>query len=171
MVFQIEYMNLEISQKTTEALRWIVEILVRCKIDYQISGGLAGKIFGSQRKLNDIDIDIPDKYLNEILPEISKYVVYGPERYLDGKWDLELITLNYQGQEIDISGADTLLISNKKRTRWIPLQTDFSKCLNLTLNGVDIKVINPRDLIEYKKELDGEHQLEDIRAAQQYLSK
>jgi len=162
-------MKIQLEEKTKNALKWIVNILDNHKIDYQISGGLAGKIFGSQRKLNDIDIDISEKYFLEILPEISEYIIFGPARYKDAKWDLELITLNYHGQEIDISGIDTLLISNKERTKWISYPGFLSEALNMECVGLKIKMINPKYFLEYKKELDGEQQLEDIKAVEQYL--
>jgi len=162
-------MNLLLEEKTTNALHWIIGILDKHKIDYQISGGFAGKIFGSKRELHDIDIDISKKFFGKILPEISTYIIFGPDHYVDAKWDLELITLNYNGQEIDISDSDSPLISNKERTQWISFQTNFSKTLDIDLNGIKIKIINPKDFIEYKKELDGEHQLEDIEAAKNYL--
>ena len=44
-----------------EALKWIVNILKTNKVPFRISGGLAVKIYGSKRDLDDIDIDIPDK--------------------------------------------------------------------------------------------------------------
>ncbi|KKR43929.1 hypothetical protein A2356_03490 [Candidatus Nomurabacteria bacterium RIFOXYB1_FULL_39_16] len=162
---------MHLEEKTINALRWIVDILDKHKINYQISGGFAGKIFGCKRELNDIDIDISKKDFDKILPEISTYIIYGPSHYIDAKWDLELITLNYHGQEIDIGDCDNILISNKERTKWISFATNFSKTLDINLNGIKIKVINPKDFIEYKKELDGEHQLEDIEAAKCYLIK
>lgn len=164
-------MNLPLEDKTINALHWIIEILNKNKIDYQISGGFAGRIFGSKRELHDIDIDISKKDFNKILPEISDYIIYGPNHYIDAKWNLELITLNYNGQEIDISDSDNVLISNKERTKWISFLTDFSKTLEIDLNGINIKVINPNDFMEYKKELDGEHQIEDIEAVKNYLIK
>jgi hypothetical protein len=154
---------------TKSALKWIVTILNKHKINYQISGGLAGKIFGSKRELNDIDIDISEKDFSKILPEISNYIIYGPARYIDDKWNLKLITLNYHGQEIDICGSDNILISNKNRTKWISFVPNLSKALNIDFDGIWIKVINPKDFIKYKKELDGDHQLEDIQAAEKYL--
>lgn len=162
-------MNLFLEEKTQKALFWIVGILNKHKIEYQISGGFAGKIFGSKRELHDIDIDISKKFFSKILPEISDYILYGPAHYVDAKWDLELITLKYNGQEIDIGDSDGPLISNKERTQWISFQTNFSKTLDIDLNGRKIKIINPIDFIEYKKELDGEHQLEDIKVAKNYL--
>lgn len=161
-------MDLQFEQKTIDALIWIIEILNRLKIDYYISGGFAGKIFGSKRELNDIDINISEYNFKKLLPEISKYIIYGPARYKDAKWDLELITLNYKGQEIDIGGVESMLISNKKRTKWLSFYVNFNKVLKFDLNGMKLKIINPKDFILYKRELDGEHQLEDIKAVENY---
>lgn len=44
------------TKNTKEALKWMVSILRKYKIPFQISGGLAAKIYGSDRKLADIDI-------------------------------------------------------------------------------------------------------------------
>jgi len=158
--------------KTQNALIWIINILNSHKIDHQITGGFAGKIFGSERKLNDIDIDISEKHFHAILPEIKEYVTYGPAHYKDAKWDLELITLNYKGQEIDLCGIDNpQKISNKERTKWINYPGFLSEALSVNFNGLNIKVIHPKYFLQYKKELDGEHQLEDIEAVEEYLSK
>jgi|ERR1035437_1016249 hypothetical protein len=159
-----------IEKKTIDTLRWIVEIFNKHNVPYRIGGGFAAKMYGSARPLNDIDFGIPEKYFPVILPEISKYITYGPARYKDAKWDLELITLNYNGQEIDISGNDTEKMSNKERTKWIPSTSFPYNTLDMQIEGIDIKVMNPIELIEYKKELDGEHQLVDIQAVEDYLA-
>lgn len=155
-------------EKTLNALRWIVGIFEAHQIQYQISGGFAAKLYGSSRLLNDIDIDISEKRFTEILPEIQSYITYGPNRYKDGKWELDLITLNYNGQEIDIGGADDARISNKERTAWISLPPVSSKALDIEVGGTYVKVIPPLDLIEYKSELDGDHQAIDIEAVKGY---
>ena len=157
-------------EKTKNALRWIIGILNKHRIQYQIAGGFAAKLYGSERKLNDIDIDVRDKDIPIILPEISKYLTLGPDRYIDGKWDCYLATLNYHGQEIDICGADTLRISNKARTEWIAWAVAFNT-VDMAIGGTLIKVLRPQELINYKKELDGEHQQIDIEAAKSYLLK
>jgi hypothetical protein len=158
-----------VEKKTIEALRWIVEIFNKHSIPYRIGGGFAAKMYGSTRPLNDIDFGINEKYFPTILPEISKYTTYGPARYKDAKWDCELITLNYHNQEIDISGTETIKMSNKKRTEWISLD-ESSDTLDMNVGGIDIKVMNPVELMEYKKELDGNHQLIDIKAVENYLA-
>jgi hypothetical protein len=156
-------------KKTIDALHWIVEIFNRHNVPYRIGGGFAAKMYGSARPLNDIDFGIPEKYFSIILPDISKYITYGPKRYKDAKWDCELITLNYHNQEIDISGTETIKMSNKERTKWLSLD-ESSDTLSMNAEGIEIKVMNPVELMEYKKELDGDHQLIDIKAVENYLA-
>ncbi len=158
-------------KKTIDALRWIVGIFNKNNIPYRIGGGFAAKMYGSSRPLNDIDFGIPEKCFPIILPEISKYTTYGPIRSNDdGKWDCELICLNYNGQDIDISGTDTMKMSNKERTMWIPRGIFPYDTTDMNIEGIDIKVMNSRELVTYKRELDGEHQLVDIKAIEEYLA-
>lgn len=157
-------------QKTIEALKWMIGVFNHHNIPYRIGGGLAAKVYGSPRPLNDIDFGIPEKCFSIILPEISQYITYGPSRWNnDGKWDCELITLNYHGQEIDISGTETIKISNKERTEWMSIDKS-SDALDINIQGIDVRVMEPNELKDYKKELDGEHQLIDIQAIENYLN-
>lgn len=159
----------EIPQKAKDALRWIVGLLNAKHIPYQISGGFSAKLYGSPRPLNDIDIDIPDGKFEDILPEVKDFVIYGPAHYQNGKWDLTLMTLNYYGQEIDIGGSDSAKVSNQERTRWIPIPTDFSRYVPMSVDDIEIKVIPPEELIGYKQHLDGDHQKVDIEATKSCL--
>lgn len=160
---------MELSKKTEEALKWIVGILNTKNISYQICGGFAGKMYGSPRPLNDIDIDIPEKNFTDIMNDVEKYIIFGPKYFNDGKWDMYLMTLNYNGQEIDIGGAFDIKVSNKERTEWIPIPADFSTVRHLKVGSIDIDVMSPKKLIEYKNFLDGEHQVVDIQAVENYL--
>ena len=89
-----------------KTFNWIIGILKKNNIPFVITGGLAAKSYRSPRNLNDIDIDVHDKDLNSILKEIRLYITFGPEQYKDERWDLLLLTLNHEGQDIDISGGD-----------------------------------------------------------------
>jgi len=157
-------------QKVIEALRWIIGILDARKIPYQLSGGFAARLYGSPRELHDIDIDVPEKHFPDILPEISEYITFGPARFQDGKWDCELITLNYHGQDIDLSGAETMRMSDKARTRILDWPADLSAALKMNVENLEVQVIHPRNLARYKKKLDGDHQQIDILAAENYIS-
>ncbi len=157
-------------KKTIKALLWIHGIFEKHKIEYEISGGFAAKLYGSPRSVNDIDIEIPESFFHTILPDMFPYLTFGPARYKNEKWDCELMKISYEGQDIDISGSESLKISSKDRSRWIN-NTDFSaETLPMNLAGINLNVIHPRVLIAYKRELDGDHQLVDISAAEAYLS-
>lgn len=155
--------------KAFVALKWIVGILNERSVEYQITGGFAAKMYGSERELNDIDIDIRDEGMNKILPMIQPHVIFGPTRYTDDKWDCLLVTLSYHGREIDIAGIDTLRISNKERARWITYPDYRFEVVDMSIAGIKVKVQHPTRLIEYKRELDGEHQQADIQTAEEYM--
>ena len=149
---------------TEKAFIWIVSMLNNKKTPFQISGGFAAKIYGSLRELNDIDIDIPDENFHDIYDEVKQYIIYGPENYKDEKRDALLMTLNYEGQDIDITGATNGKISNKDRSAWLKYPCDFNKVTYKEVFEITVPVIQKEDLINYKRELDGEHQLIDIEA-------
>ena len=150
--------------KIKNALVWITNILNSKKIFFQISGGLAAKIYGSPRPLNNIDIDIPEKNFINIYEDVKPYIIYGPSQYKDGKWDCYLMTLNYFGQEIDICGANNTKITTKDNKVWIKLPTNLKNVNYQEYLGVILPVMPKQKLIEYKKQLDGNHQLVDINS-------
>lgn len=125
-----------IEQKFFNALQWIVKILEKHSIPYTISGGFAAHLYDAKRELNDIDIDIQDKAFDIILDDIKDYLVFGPSRYKDAKWDLKLATLNYHGIEIDLGGSDACSIYNDDKKEWIKSPVDFSKAFKFDVNGL-----------------------------------
>ncbi len=156
-------MGQEPKKDTKQALEWVVNILKKHEVPFQISGGCAAKIYGSLRELNDIDIDIPQNYFEKILADVKPFVIYGPAQYKDQKWDLYLMTLNYAGQEIDIGSGDAK-ISTKDRKEWINFDTDFSKAVKKEFLELEVPVIPKEDLVAYKTLLDGDHQQVDIQS-------
>src|SRR3989344_318130 len=105
-------------KNTEEALKWIVNILRKHKIPFEIRGGFAAKIYGSTRELADIDVQIKNTKIESIILDIKNYVIFGPKRYKDRNWDLLLLTLRYKGQVIDISGLGSIKIFNKINKKW-----------------------------------------------------
>lgn len=158
-------------QKTLSALKWITEILDKHQVPYRVGGGFAAYVYGATRSINDIDITFPGKFFPIITPEISNHVTYPFGHSRDEKWDCDGLTLEYEGQEIDITDIDTLKMSNKEKTGWLQTKDSFRKYPNVVTEVERIKVslIDPRDLVAYKKHLDGDHQLVDIKAAEEYI--
>jgi len=134
-----------------KALIWITTILKNHGIAFQITGGLAARVYGSTRELVDIDIDIPENDFDKIKDEVTPFIVFGPDYFKSEHWDLFLMTLNYHGQEIDLSGAYQTKIYDHKNKRWVTLTTDFSKVNSMNIDGLKLPVIERRELIAYKK--------------------
>ena len=147
---------------TKEAFHWIIRILKKYEVPYQISGGLAAKIYGSSRPLADIDIDISEEKFVDILPDVKPYIIFGPERFRNENFDLSLITLNYMGQEIDLC-SQHVKIRDAKTGEWHDNSTDFSRYELQEVYDITIPVIKKDDLVNYKKILGRPVDLEDIK--------
>ncbi len=151
--------------KNTEyAFKWIVGLLQDNKIPFQLSGGLAARGYGSERPLYDIDIEVPDKYFDQLFPLVKDYVVYGPKRYLDNSFDLLLMTLKYEEQKIDISGCETDKLYNYETKQWEYCGTNIDEAVEKEFYGLTVPVIEWRDLVTYKKKIKRAVDLEDVRA-------
>jgi hypothetical protein len=164
-------MRLNLEEKTESALRWITKILADNHIPYKIGGGFAAKVYGSARPVNDIDISLSGKYFPTIVSKVDGYITAGPKHYLNEKWDCTTLSLNYHGQDIDMTDVDTLKMSNLEKSKWINVKgIRLYDAVPININGIDVLIMDPRDLIAYKKELDGAHQLTDISAVQEYMA-
>lgn len=136
---------------TEAALGWIVEILNRKNIPFQIGGGFAARIYGVDRLLNDIDIAVPTKNLQDIYEEAKEYITHELRPFKDEKWDVTGMTLEYKGQKIDIVGAQGKKILDDSKKEWVVLENDFSASETHQLYGITISVMPKDFLINYKK--------------------
>jgi len=150
-------------KKTKEALKWIVNILRKNKIPFEITGGFASRIYGSKRPLADIDIDVSDKAILKIKELTKKYIIYGPREYKDKNFDLPLMTLKYKGQKIDISGKDSEKIYNKKKKKWIKEKINLSHVKIKKVGNLILPIVPLKELICYKKELGRNVDKKDVR--------
>ena len=162
------------NKKTLNALHFIVDIFNKHKIPYRIGGGFAAHIYGSTREVNDIDISLSGKYFDLIIPEVKDYLKSGVKYYSGEKWDCSYLSVTYHNQKIDITDIDTLRMSNKDQTEWFQTRDKYCKFPNIIkiVDGIEVSLIDPRDLVAYKKELadkDHQYQLDDIDAVKKYI--
>ncbi len=149
-------------KNTEEAFKWIVGILKKNKVHFQITGGLAAKFYGSIRPLADIDIDIRGDKFESILEDVKEYITMGPQRFMNDNWDLYMMTLRFKNQDIDIDSGDVKIRPNKEG-QWVSNITDFSKSGQGEIFGVTVPIIPKEELINYKKILSREVDIEDIK--------
>jgi len=152
------------SKKTKEAFTWIIGILRQHRIPFHISGGFAANIYGSKRPLADIDIEVPDNKISIIKDDVKGFIIYGPKRYKDERFDLLLMTLRYKGQEIDICGIDSQKLFNKKTGKWEKESIDLSKATRKKAYGHLVPIIPLKNLIRYKKKIARDVDRKDVNA-------
>lgn len=148
-------------KNTDKAFHWIIDILERRQIPYKISGGLAARLHGAQRELADIDIEVSDADVAKIAEEVKPFIVFGPTRYKDENWDLELMTLEYEGQEIDIAGIEAMIFDQKTKG-WVACPGDLTTIEVKEAFGRRVPVESLQTLIFYKSMLGREVDLEDV---------
>ncbi len=146
-----------------KAFNWIIDILEENDIPYQITGGCAAHIYGSPRLINDIDIDVPEKYLSLMAEKTKNFIVFGPKRFFNKKWDFQLLDLNYFGQEIELGSEKNMKIFDDKKKKWCCMPSNIKTANTFEIFGRKIKVVNKNSLLEYKKLLNGDHQKLDIK--------
>lgn len=148
-----------------------MSILTHHQIPFQVTGGLAAHLYGGKRPLLDIDLDIPEESFELILEEVRPYLVFGPELHQGDIWKVELMTLNYEGQDIDLGGAYKTQIFNSQTGAWLDSPADFSKVRMMEISGLKIPVVDAEDLIRYKKILSRTEDLEDVQVVETWLKR
>jgi hypothetical protein len=148
--------------KAKAAFIWIVDILDKYGIPYQVEGGLAANCYGSTRELVDIDIFIPSFGFETISKDVTGYVVFGPALHTGTHWRLVYQILNYCGQQIEICDAGKAIYLDTQNNIWIKRDIDFTKAETIEIFGISTKVIPRDDLLEYKSRTNREVDIIDI---------
>jgi hypothetical protein len=157
-----------LNKKQVNALLFVAKMLRKHKIPFQISGGFAAKIYGSPRKLNDIDIEVPQKGVYLLAPHVERYIIDGPKHIRGYGWDVHLLELKYGGQLIDISGVENVKIKSRITKEWIDISGPIDP-VRKKVSGLVLPVVKPEGLAAYKQHLRGKHQRTDVEAIRQYL--
>ncbi len=148
--------------KAKAALIWIVEILNKHGIPYQVEGGLAANCYGSTRELADIDIFIPSFGFDKISKDVEGYVDFGPALHTGTHWRLVYQVLDYRGQRIEICDAGKARYLDTANNTWIKRDIDFTEAETIEIFDISTRVIPKNDLIEYKSRVNREVDIIDI---------
>lgn len=149
-------------RKTREAFIWITTILKENNLEFRISGGLAARVYGVKRKLADIDVEVYEKDISTIYKKVKDFVIFGPKRYKDENWDLMLMTLEYEGQEIDIAAVESKIFSQKTK-RWIKKPGSILDSNLIKFFNINVPIEKKEALINYKEMLSREVDIEDVK--------
>ena len=144
-------------------LKWIIDTFNNQLINYQLVGGVAANVYGSKRKINDIDFYIDFSKLERLLPDIKNYLTWGPAHFEDENWNISFLKLVYHNQKIEIGDINNCFIYSKKVGYWIKQNIDLNSFNRIKINDLIVKVMKKEKLIEYKSILERKVDLEDIK--------
>jgi len=144
-----------------KAFHWIITILKKHKIPFQITMGLAAKSYGSERELADIDFAIPKEFFDILLEDTKQHIITGPEQSIDDHWNIYFVEIEYANQKIEL-GETQFKIFDKNVNKWIDYSIDLSKFETKTLFGIKVPVMAKQVLIDIKKKLQREVDILDL---------
>ena len=154
---------LPIDMKNTErAFHWIIGILKNCQIPFQITGGFAARLYGVDRELRDIDFDIPLNKFMALTEAVKEYVTFGPAQYVDNDWDLFLLSLTYEGQDMDFGALEAKFFDRSKQS-WATISADLFTAEDMEVFGLRVPVVNREELVRYKMAFGRDVDLLDVQ--------
>ncbi len=144
-------------QKLPVALSWLVTLLDRHAVPYQIVGGLAAHAYGATRPVVDVDLYMPFNQAQAILAEIQPFIVRQPLPHHSDSWDLVYLALEYADVYVEIGDSSTYpRFYNRIDGRWEDQRLDYDASVTAKVFGVALKVMPREELVRYKRMLDRE---------------
>ena len=114
------------TKKVGEALAWIVGVLQRNGVPYQVVGGLAARAHGAERPIVDVDLYVPFDQAQSALEEIRPNFVWGPQHHAGDEWDLTFLKADHGGQRVELgdSSSDPRFFDREKGS-WVSQRVDY----------------------------------------------
>ena len=132
------------------ALEWIVKLLGGLGIPFQTAGGLAARAYGAKRELVDFDFYVPTSRLAQVAAAAKEHLVRPGAHHKDKNWDISFMTLEYDGQRIELGGADGARHFDRQRGVWVDVKVDFAQSVPRDVFGIEIPVMPFEQLVAYK---------------------
>jgi hypothetical protein len=154
-------MNSIISDAHIQVLKFIIPIFQKHDIDYHVTGGLAGNLYGSQWFLRDIDIEVAQKDMDKVVELFREYITIQPTILVDEEFELLMMTLTINDIDVEINQAEDVFVCHQGMK--VKLDTDLSKAKIIIFENLEMRVQPLIDIIKYKEILGREEDLIDLR--------
>jgi hypothetical protein len=144
---EIEYKNIK------SALDYIIPLLEKHKFQYVITGGFACYVYGVDRLLTDIDIDIntsvdSDEF-RRLLEEVKPFITQELINYIDNNYNNFNLELTVSGIVIDICPMDELLSYDSKLNKFTKYYSDgFPEIEQVNYAGYTLPLLSKSSIIE-----------------------
>jgi len=147
--------------KHLAVLKFVVEKLETNGIQYQLTGGFAGNVYGSLWPPHDIDFDVLEADFAKIAEIFEPQIKNPPHHYTDPEFDFRLMTLEIDGIEVDFTQVENSFGITTSGERF-PFQIDLSKAERHEFMGVEVMVEPLQNIIEYKRKIGRYEDVEDL---------
>jgi hypothetical protein len=144
--------------RATHALGFIIPILTKHGFKWVITGGFACYVYGVDRLLTDIDIDIDTSMDSDefraFLWELNPYITQPLENFVDGNYDNYNFEITFQGQVIDICPMADIQIFNPASNDYESFYRGrFPEIETVHYAGFDLPLLVKEAIIANKKML------------------
>ena len=163
-------------QKAIRALKYIIPILENYRFKWTITGGFACYVYGVERKITDIDIDIhtskDSPQFKAFVKELKDDITQPLEHFIDKNYDNYNFEITFHGQVIDICPMENLKIFNMKTRKYeLFYSRRFPTIENVTFHGINLPLLSKRMIIKNKEMLvwQRESDIRDIQGLKHIL--
>lgn len=157
-----------ISEQQKAAIKYLVDLLNKNNIPYQTTGGFASICYGAKRPLYDIDIDVNKRYIPLLQKLLKQYIIDDYHHYQDDHFDIYMIRAEINNVSIDISQIENAYCLKKGNK--FKMNSNIANSCIVNILGMNIRVQDIDELIEYKLTVGRDTDLLDVKEIQFLIS-
>jgi hypothetical protein len=152
-----QFKNPEV-ERALNALSFVIPILRKYNFKYAITGGFASLVYGVNRLLTDIDIDINTSRnspeFKNFLKDVGQIITQPLEHFVDQNYDNYNIEITYQGQVFDICPMAEMNVFNKLSSKYENFYKDgFPEIEFVNFHGLELPLLSKELIIKNKEML------------------
>jgi hypothetical protein len=140
-----------------KAIHFLLDYLEQNDLEYQVTGGLAGNLYGSTWPLVDIDLEVHLNDLYKIEKDLYPYVSKHLHRYVDTEFNIWLLELKIEGIPVDINAIEDFFLNNGTI-----VEPDLQKSNKIQFDNRTVNVQPLQEIIFYKQLIGRTRDLEEL---------
>ncbi len=153
-------------EKAITALTYIIPFIKKYKFKWCISGGFAFYIYGVDRPIGDIDIDIEaekgDEKFKSFVGDVKKFTTYPFQLWIDKNYDNWVMEVTVGNQKLSICSTKNLKLFNKKSGKYeLFYKNGIPKPEIVSFNGLKLPIASKEWVIKMKEALAKKKPIDD----------
>lgn len=155
-----------VSKQQMRVLKFLVDLFNNLEIKYYIDDGLAAIVYGSKRKLYDIDLCVEAGAMKKLKEPFNDFAVkpFAYRRYEN--CDLYITTLKINKVPIDMFTTKNLFLKSEyqRSVKRKEIKNSLKNAQMINFKGISLSVIKPEYLIVHKAFMNRKTDFQDIKA-------